>query len=244
MPHVSCKTAGLTLALTLVLVGGVQAQQQPGGAQAPQQQPTETGPRAPVPPQQMQGMMDNMQGMMERMQGMMGRRGMGGMMGRQGMGMAPQEEDDDEEASPQRGMMGMGGMMRHHMARLGQQLALTDDQRAQVRTLLGNHAKEAIRLRAEVCVLAVDVRQLLEADSVDLPKAKQLLQSIAGKEVDLRLAHITLMQEISKLLTPEQRQKFRAMRERMMGAGGMMGMMGPSGMREPGGMMGQGRHER
>jgi hypothetical protein len=52
------------------------------------------------------------------------------------------------------------------------------------------------------------------------------------------------MQEISKLLTPEQRQKFRAMRESIMGAGGMMGMMGPSGMREPGGMMGQGRHER
>jgi Spy/CpxP family protein refolding chaperone len=135
-------------------------------------------------------------------------------------------------------------MMRRHMERLGQQLALTDDQRAQVRTLLGNHAKEAIRLRAETGVMAVDVRQLLEADPVDLPKAKQLLQSIAGKEVDLRLAHITLMQEISKLLTPEQRQKFRAMRESMMGAGGMMGMMGPSGMREPGGMMGQGRHER
>ena len=83
--------------------------------------------------------------------------------------------------------------------------------------------------------MAVDLRQFLETDPVDLPKVKQLLQSIAGKEVDLRLAHITLMQEISKLLSPEQRQKFRAMRE---------SMMGPSGMREPGGMRGRGRHER
>ena len=64
------------------------------------------------------------------------------------------------------------------------------------------------------------------------------MQSIAGKEVDLRLAHMTLMQEISKLLTPEQRQKFRAMRENMMGPGGMRGMM------SSGGMMGRGRHER
>ena len=247
MPRFSCKTMGLTLALALVLVGGVQAQQQheqhhPGGAQVSQQPAAETGPGAPAQPQQLQGMMDNMQGMMQHMQGMMER--MQGMMGRQGMGMMPQEEEETEEASPPRGMMGMGGMIRRHLARLAQQLALTDDQRAQVRALLGNHAKEAIRLRADIGVMTVDIRQLLEADPVDLPKVKQLLQSIAGKEVDLRVAHITLMQEISKLLTPEQRQKFRAMRESIMGAGGMMGMMGPSGMREPGGMMGQGRHER
>jgi Spy/CpxP family protein refolding chaperone len=262
MQHVFCKTAGLTLALAFALVGGVQAQQQheqhhPGGAQAPQQQPAVAGPDAPVPPQQMQGMMDNMQGMMqhmqgmmERMQGMMGRRGMGGMMGREGMGMMAQEEEDDKEAGPHRrmmdrhGMMGMGsmmgpgGMMRRHMERLAQQLALTDDQRAQVWTLLGNHGKEAIRLRADIGIMAVDVRQLLDADPVDLPKAKQLLQSIAGKEVDLRLAHIALMQEISKLLTSEQRQKFRAMRASTMGPDGMMGMMGSSGM------MGRGRSER
>jgi Spy/CpxP family protein refolding chaperone len=250
MQHGSCKTAGLTLALVVALVGGVQAQQQhqqhhPGGAQAPQQQPAETDTGALAQPQHMQGMMDNMQGMMQHMQGMMEQ--MQAMMGRQGMGMAAQDEEDDEEASPQRGMMdmmGRGGMMRRHMERLAQQLELTDDQRMQVRTLLGNHAKEAIRLRADIGVMAVDLRQLLETDPVDLSKAKQLLQSIAGKEVDVRLAHMTLMQEISKLLTPEQRQKFRAMRENMMGPGGLRGMMGPSGMRGPGGMMGRGQHER
>jgi len=225
MPRFSCKTMGLTLALALVLVGGVQAQQQheqhhPGGAQVSQQPAAETGPGAPAQPQQLQGMMDNMQGMMQHMQGMMER--MQGTMGRQGMGMMPQEEEENEEASPPRGMMGMGGMIRRHLARLAQQLALTDDQRAQVRTLLGNHAKEAIRLRADIGVMTVDIRQLLEADPVDLPKVKQLLQSVAGKEVDLRVAHITLMQEIGKLLTPEQRQKFRAMCESIMGPGSMM----------------------
>jgi Spy/CpxP family protein refolding chaperone len=187
-------------------------------------------------------MMDHMQGMMQHMQGMMER--MQGMMGRQGMGMAPQEEEETEDASPPRGMMGMGGMMRRHLARLAHQLGLTDDQRAQVRTLLATHAKEAIRLRADMGVMTVDLRQLMEADPVDLPTVKQLVQSIAGTEADLRLAHMTLMQEISKLLTPEQRQKFLAIRERMMGPGGMMGMMGPSGMTGPGSIMGRGRTER
>src|SRR5215831_10999911 len=109
MPRISCKTVALTLALAVTLVGGVWAQQQhqehhPDDAQAPQQSPTETSPGAPVQPQQMQGLMENMQGMMQHMQGMMER--MQGMMGRQGMGMAAQDEEDDEEASPQRGMMG------------------------------------------------------------------------------------------------------------------------------------------
>ena len=70
---------------------------------------------------------------------------------------------------------------------------------------------------------------------MDLPKLKQQLQNMAMKEADLRLAHVTLMQEVNKLLTPEQHKKFRTMRERMMGMGGMRG---------PGGMRGRGHSER
>jgi Spy/CpxP family protein refolding chaperone len=213
----------------------------------------------------MQGMMEHMQGMMEHMQGMMGgggmrghrsMRGMGGMMGRQG-GME-QEEDDDEEASPQRGMRGrrgmrghglmdMGdmmhhsGMIPHHLERLARHLDLTEEQRTQMWTVLGNQAKEAIRLKADLETLAIDLRQLLEADPVDLARVKPLVQSMAGKEADLRLLHITAMQEMSKILTPEQRQRFRTIRHSMMGHGGMMGhhgMMGTGGRMGPGGMRG------
>src|SRR5262245_28197078 len=142
MQHVSCKMVGLALVLTVALVGGVQAQQQheqhhPGGAQTPQSQPAETGTGMPAQPQQMQGMMENMQGMMRQMQGMMER--MQGMMGRRGTDPMA-HEDDDEEASPQGGMMGRrgmvgmggmmgpGGMMGRHLARLAEQLELTDAQ--------------------------------------------------------------------------------------------------------------------
>jgi len=158
--------------------------------------------------------MEKMQGMMQQMQDMMGRGGTrdrGGMMVRQGMGITAQEEEEDEEdneeASSQRAMMGRrgmmglggmrgpGGMVARHMARLAQQLELTDEQQAQVRMLLRNHAKEAIRLRADIGVMAVDLQHVLDTDPVDLPKAKQFFQSMAMKEADLRLAHIALMQE-------------------------------------------------
>jgi hypothetical protein len=90
-------------------------------------------------------------------------------------------------------------------------------------TQLSTHAKEAIRLRADIDTLSLDLRQLLEAEPVDLPQMKQALQTIAGKEAELRFVHITAMQEMGKGLTPEQRQKLRAMRTSMMGPGGMMG---------------------
>jgi Spy/CpxP family protein refolding chaperone len=199
-------------------------------------------------------MMENMQGMMGGggMMGRQGMRGMGRMTGRQGMGMMPQEEEDDEEEAPQRrmmgrrGMMGRGGMMGRHLERLAQQLELTDEQQTQARTLLRNHAKEAIRLRADRGVMTIDVQQLLDTDPVDVQKAKQLVQDIAMKDAALHLAHITLMQDVNKLLSPEQQKKFRTMRESMFGMGGMMGhgrMMGHGGMMGPGGMMGRGRGE-
>lgn len=250
MHRISYKTTRLAIALAFALAGSVQAQQQqhqqhhPGGPQASQQQPAGTDPGAPMQPQmteQMQGMMEHMQGMMEHMQGMMSG---GSMMARQGM--TAQEEDDDEEMSPRssmmgrRGMMGMGkmmghgGMIHHHLERLAQQLELSEEQRTQMWSVLGNHAKEAIRLQADLGTLAIDLRQLLEADPVDLAKVKPLLQSIAGKEADLRLLHITAMQEMGKILTPEQRQKLRTIRRGMMSHSGMMGMggrMSPGGMR-------------
>jgi Spy/CpxP family protein refolding chaperone len=118
-------------------------------------------------------------------------------------------------------MMRHGGMMQHHLERLARHLELTAEQRTQMWTVLGNQAKEAIRLQADVETLAIDLRQLLEADPVDLARVKPLLQSMAGKEADLRLLHITAMQEMSKMLTPEQRQKLRTIRHSMMGRGGM-----------------------
>jgi Spy/CpxP family protein refolding chaperone len=162
---------------------------------------------------------------------------------------AVEEQEDAPMMRPMRGMMGHGGMMlQRHLEWLSQQLKLSDEQRAQVQTLLRSHAKDVIRLRAEIDTMTLDVPPLLEANPVDLAKVKQLFQAIAAKEADLRLAHVTAMQDIRKLLTPEQQKQFRTMPGHMMGDGAMMGpggMMGGSGMMgrsmmRPGGMMGRG----
>ena len=156
---------------------------------------------------------------------------------------AAEEQEQAPMMQPMRGMMGHGGMiLQQHLEWLSQQLKLNDEQRAQVQTLLRNHAKEVIRLRAEIDTMALDVPPLLEANPVDLAKVKQLFQAIAAKEADWRLAHVTAMQDIRKLLNPEQQKQFRTMPGHMMGDGAMMGpggMMG-RGMMGGGGMMGRG----
>jgi Spy/CpxP family protein refolding chaperone len=156
---------------------------------------------------------------------------------------AAEEQEQAPMMQQMRGMMGHGGMMlQRHLEWLSQQLKLSDEQRAQLQTLLRNHAKDVIRLRAEIDTMRLDVPPLLEANPVDLAKVKQLFQAIAAKEVDLRLAHVSAMQDIRKLLTPEQQKQFRTMPGHMMGGGGMMGrgMMGGGGMMGSGGMMGRG----
>jgi Spy/CpxP family protein refolding chaperone len=154
-------------------------------------------------------------------------------------------QDEEQEQAPMmrpmRGMMGHGGMMlQRHLEWLSQQLKLSDEQRTQVQGLLRNHAKDVIRLRAEIDTMTLDLPALLEANPVDLAKVKQLFQAIAAKEADLRLAHVTAMQDIRKLLTPEQQKQFRTMPGHMMGEDAMMGrgMMGRGMMGR--GMMGRG----
>ena len=261
-------SASLVGIMALALLGRVEAQQHQqhhrGGAQASQERTDEETQEMPAQTpmgQPMQGMMQQMQGMMQQMQGMMqqmhGRMGRGGMRGR-GMRM----EQDDGEPSEGRGMRGHGmrghgmrgrgmrmshrGMMRHtqrQLERLTQQLDLSDEQQTKVQALMRTRAKEAIRLQADIDTAGIDLQQLLDAQPVDTARVKTTLQTIAGKEADIRFLHITAMQGIRALLTPEQQKQFRAVWGGMMGHGGKMrhrGMMGHRGMRKHGKQMGRG----
>jgi len=141
--------------------------------------------------------------------------------------MVADKDDEDEDEEHEHGRRGHEGRLGHegmrlqqHLDRLTQQLKLTDEQRPKVRTILYNHAKEMIRLQAELATLRLDVPPLLEAEPVDLAKVKQQFLAIAAKEVDLHMAHVTAMQEIRKGLTPEQQQQFKTMQSRMMRQGG------------------------
>jgi Spy/CpxP family protein refolding chaperone len=107
--------------------------------------------------------------------------------------------------------MGREAAELSHMERLVQHLGLSDEQRRQVRPLLLNYAKEAIRDRADIAETRLEIRQQLSVNQPDLSKVKDMLQNIANKKAQLRFARITMMQDIGKFLTPEQQEQWRAM---------------------------------
>ncbi|GIX47189.1 MAG: hypothetical protein KatS3mg131_1400 [Candidatus Tectimicrobiota bacterium] len=255
------------LALALVAVG--QAYQHrggmmgPGGRPAAEQEGTPPMPQQmPQQMQQMQQMMQQMQQMMQQMRGMMGMMGMmgPGMMGMMGPGMmgpgmmgpgmmgpgmmGPGAEEEDEEARwGMRGPWGHGWRGHGLLARLSRELELTEAQEEQVEALVREHVKTAIRAKADLAVKRVELRELLAAEPVDMAKVRAQLQAIAAQQVELHLAHFTLLQDVGKLLTPEQQQKFRRLRRRLLawhGPWGHGGMMGPWGMMGRWGMMGPG----
>ena len=195
MNRTAWKIVVLACVLTLACTPGVRAQQppQPGDTPAYQDPPAATGTQG-----------QEQESRRPRWHGMRGR------------------EEQESRRPPWPGMRGNSGMrLQYFLARLTQQLKLSDVQRAQVQTLLHTQARDVIRLRAEIDTMALDVPPLLETDPVDLAKVKQLVQSIAAKRADLQMAHITLIQDIRKLLTPEQQQQFRTMRSHMRGYRGM-----------------------
>jgi Spy/CpxP family protein refolding chaperone len=110
--------------------------------------------------------------------------------------------------------MGREAAELRHMERLVQQLGLSDEQQRQVRPLLLNYAKEAIRDRADIAVTRLEIRQLLSANQPDLSQVKDMLQNIAAKEAQLSFDRITTMQDIRKLLTPEQQKQWQAVHAR------------------------------
>ena len=83
-------------------------------------------------------------------------------------------------------------------------------------TVLGNQAKEAVRLQADVETLAIDLRQCQSRPGGSY--RNEMLFSMAGKEADLLAAHAAM--QVGKMLTPEQRQKPHHTLD-MMGRGGV-----------------------
>jgi Spy/CpxP family protein refolding chaperone len=123
----------------------------------------------------------------------------------------------------------------HGMERMARQLDLTEAQQTQIQALHRTYAKAAIRARANMRIQKIDLHELLDAEPVKMDEVKTLLDSMAAQRAELRFLHITLMQDIKKLLTPEQQKKFRSGGGFMMGPGGRMGygrMGRPEGRRD------------
>jgi Spy/CpxP family protein refolding chaperone len=121
------------------------------------------------------------------------------------------------------GMMEPGPMLRM----LTTELSLSEGQEKQLKDIMYQAAKTSIKQRADVRVAELELQQLLDADPVEMGKVEAKLKDIEGLRTALRLNLIKAHEQAKGVLSPEQRQKFERIHDRLPG---MRGMMGEGGM--------------
>jgi len=150
-----------------------------------------------------------------------------GMMGEEGVGMGHGMMGEDSQ-------MGTGMMGEHHILGKLMSLGLDEKQKEAVKEIERKTMKEIIKKRADLDIARIDLRDLLDKDSVNMKDIESKLKQIASLETDIHLSRIKAHEEIKSKLTPDQRKKLKEMKEHGM-MRGKMGMMQGKGC----GMMGE-----
>jgi Spy/CpxP family protein refolding chaperone len=150
-------------------------------------------------------------------------------------------------------MHGHGGWHRHKMHRFSlaglalrhrQELALTPAQVDNLRKLGTDAQRDAIKRHADRRLAELDLRTLMMPDPADANKPRDLskietkVREIEKLRADGRVARIRTMEQSRQVLTPEQRDKLRALlTQRWQHRGpqgpGMRGMAPEDGSHEP-----------
>jgi protein CpxP len=116
---------------------------------------------------------------------------------------------------PGRGMMGRRGGLFGELRMGLRALNLTDEQRAQVRTVLQGHRDD---VRALVQKGRAARRQLFDAASgspVDENAVRAASTAVADAAADAAILRAKVRSEIFALLTPEQREKAETLKQQM-----------------------------
>jgi len=141
------------------------------------------------------------------------------------------------------GMRRRGPGMRGGMAMWGPQLAerlkLTDEQRTRMRDIMDQQRRHAIQSRADLQIARLDLGKLMRADDPDASAIDAQIDKLARLRADLAKSRVASLMEAREVLTPEQRDQLKQMRQHP----GMGRGRGPGGPGRPGGPGGSGDGE-
>lgn len=164
-----------------------------------------------------------------------------GMMGH---GSHDQEEQDDH-----------GGHYVKHLLKHAKEIGLTPEQIGKLKAIQLDFKRTEVRLEADTKIAKLELHALLEDEQADLNAIQAKVEQLKKAEGACLFAGIKAKRNAAAILTPDQREKERAVHEQMksggrhgagaggMGHGGMMGGMGGmGGGGGRGGMMGGSEH--
>jgi Spy/CpxP family protein refolding chaperone len=88
-----------------------------------------------------------------------------------------------------------------------EKLGLSTEQVRNLERLRNDFEKEAIRKQADIRVARMDLKDLLDAQPVDMTKVEAKVREIERLRADLRFARIRMVEKGKEQLTADQRQK-------------------------------------
>jgi Spy/CpxP family protein refolding chaperone len=127
----------------------------------------------------------------------------------------PQRRQGPGFGGPPPGGPGGPGMRRGGPMGLGpgfHELDLTDDQKAQLKTIADSHRAEFEAAGQKIGAAREGMRALVEGDSINEGAIRAKSAEIAAAEADLMILNAKVRQESVQVLTSEQLQKMKELR--------------------------------
>jgi Spy/CpxP family protein refolding chaperone len=106
-------------------------------------------------------------------------------------------------------------MLLHHLLRYQKDIGLTDDQVGKLKALALDQDRAKIRAHADVMVAERELKALVWDEKTDLSAIQAKFKEQASLEAQARFLDVKGKRELLAVLTPEQRDKLKALRERM-----------------------------
>lgn len=116
------------------------------------------------------------------------------------------------------GMSGHGGLTSHtlrHLLRQQQDLGLTNDQVTKLKVLALDQDRARIRAHADVQVAERELRALVADEKTELSVIEAKIKERESFEAKLSFMGIKAKRDLYAVLTPEQREKQKALRDQM-----------------------------
>jgi Spy/CpxP family protein refolding chaperone len=152
-----------------------------------------------------------------------------GMMGQMGMNEMGGMMECPMCGNMMDGMGMQGESIVNHYLRHASDLGLSDEQVKKLKDIRTAFQKQAIELRAKIQTGMIDIRDLMDNDTVDMGAVEKQVRANESARTDLILATLKMHVDARNILTPVQRkeaEKFQGMMEMQGRQKGMMGMPG------------------
>ena len=89
---------------------------------------------------------------------------------------------------------------------------MSEEQRAKIKAIATDYAKTRIREEADLKLAEVDVRTLVHDEKAELPTIETAMKKSESAHTALRLEVVKALRAAAAVLTPEQHEKWRAIR--------------------------------